>query len=104
MASSAGTEALAYKRDCDRARRLICRGRKQGEKIASTPSINRIRTPHAMVTADIFQKLGTNLETAATDWEHRSPKATDRPNRLESVRRWSVGFGPTLDSGLRDEW
>ena len=89
LANAAGMEALTGPRDLDRSRRTVADSGYKGEKVAllvptDIPSTNAL----AEVTADLFRKLGLNLDAQAMDWG----TAVQRRTNMEPVERggWSV--------------
>lgn len=69
MANSAGMEALTAPRDLAQVKREIEAAGYQGEKVLliAPQDIESVKIL-AAVTADLLQRLGFNLEVAATDW------------------------------------
>jgi peptide/nickel transport system substrate-binding protein len=69
MESKVGSEALAGKRDFDKAKRLIREAGYKGEKVVVMDATDQ-PGPHAqaLVVADLVKKLGLNLELQAMDW------------------------------------
>ncbi len=89
LANTAGMEALTGPRDLDRSRRAVADSGYVGEKVAllvptDIPSTNAL----AEVTADLFRKLGLNVDAQAMDWG----TAVQRRTNMEPVERggWSV--------------
>ena len=89
LANAAGMEALTGPRDLDRSRRAVADSGYKGEKVAllvptDIPSTNAL----AEVTAELFRKLGLNLDARAMDWG----TAVQRRTSMEPVERggWSV--------------
>ena len=69
MASDVGTAALTGKRDFEAAKRLIVEAGYKGEKIVILDGVDLITNHiHALVTAELFKKLGLNVELATSDW------------------------------------
>jgi peptide/nickel transport system substrate-binding protein len=69
MANEAGAAALTGKRDFDAAKRLIAEAGYKGEKIVILDGVDLITNHiHALVTAELFKKLGLNVELATSDW------------------------------------
>lgn len=69
MANDAGAAALTGKRDFDKARRLIAEAGYTGEKIVILDAVDLLTNHiHALVTFDLFKKLGLNVELATSDW------------------------------------
>jgi peptide/nickel transport system substrate-binding protein len=69
MANEVGAAALTGKRDFDAAKRLIAEAGYKGEKIVILDGVDLITNHiHALVTADLFKKLGLNVEVATSDW------------------------------------
>jgi peptide/nickel transport system substrate-binding protein len=69
MAKNAGAAALTGKRDFDKARRLIAEAGYTGEKIVILDAVDLLTNHiHALVTFDLFKKLGLNVELATSDW------------------------------------
>ena len=89
LASTAGMEALTAPRDLDRSRRELEAAGYHGERVVllvptDIPSTNAL----AEVTADLFRRLGLNLDAQAMDWG----TAVQRRTSMEPVERggWSV--------------
>ncbi len=89
LASSAGMSALTAPRDLDRSRREIKAAGYKGERVAllvptDIPSTSAL----AEVTADLFRRLGLNLDAQTMDWG----TAVQRRASMETVERggWSV--------------
>jgi len=69
MANNAGAAALTGKRDFDKAKRLIAEAGYTGEKIVILDAVDLLTNHiHALVTFDLFKKLGLNVELATSDW------------------------------------
>jgi len=69
MANDAGAAALTGKRDFDAAKRLIAEAGYKGEKIVILDAIDLLTNHiHALVVAELFKKLGLNVELATSDW------------------------------------
>ncbi len=89
LASAAGMEAISRPRDLDRSRREIEAAGYKNERVAllvptDIPSTNAL----AEVTADLFRRLGLNLDAQAMDWG----TAVQRRTSMEPVEKggWSV--------------
>ena len=89
LASSAGMTALTGPRDLSASRRLIEQSGYRGERVAlmmptDIPSVNAL----AEVTADLFRKLGLNLDGQTMDWG----TAVQRRTNMEAPDKggWSV--------------
>ena len=89
LASTAGMEALTVPRSLDLSRREIEAAGYKGERVAllvptDIPSTNAL----AEVTADLFRKLGLNLDAQTMDWG----TAVQRRTNMEPPERggWSV--------------
>lgn len=89
LASGAGMEAITRPRDLDRSRREIEAAGYKNERVAllvptDIPSTNAL----AEVTADLFRRLGLNLDTQTMDWG----TAVQRRTSMEPVEKggWSV--------------
>jgi peptide/nickel transport system substrate-binding protein len=69
MANDAGAAALTGKRDFDAAKRLIVEAGYKGEKIVILDGVDLLANHiHALVAAELFKKLGLNVELATSDW------------------------------------
>jgi peptide/nickel transport system substrate-binding protein len=69
MASDAGATALTGKRDFAVAKRLIAEAGYQGERIIILDAVDLLTNYiHALVTLELFKKLGLNAELATSDW------------------------------------
>jgi len=89
LASPAGMDALTTPRDLDRSRRELEAAGYKGERVAllvptDIPSTNAL----AEVTADLFRRLGLNLDAQTMDWG----TAVQRRTSMEPPARggWSV--------------
>ncbi|MBC7801839.1 MAG: ABC transporter substrate-binding protein [Gemmatimonadaceae bacterium] len=89
LANAAGMEALNGPRDLDRSRRAVADSGYKGERVAlmmptDIPSVSAL----AEVTAELFRKLGLNLDGQTMDWG----TAVQRRTNMEPVDRggWSV--------------
>ncbi|MEB2399183.1 MAG: ABC transporter substrate-binding protein [Alcaligenaceae bacterium] len=91
MASDAGMEKLTGKRDIEKAKAAIKAAGYKGEKVVLLDPVD-FPTWHAaaLVTADLFKRLGFNLDVQAIDWG----TAVQRRNSKEPVSNggWSVAF------------
>src|SRR5439155_4775065 len=69
MASDAGMQALDGPRDLDRVKREIAASGYKGEKIVvlGPTDIERLNAM-SQVTADVYRRLGLNVDYLATDW------------------------------------
>jgi peptide/nickel transport system substrate-binding protein len=68
-ASDAGTEVLRSARDLDRAKALIREAGYDGRKIVLlSPTDFATIHPQGLVTQDLLQRLGLNVDFVATDW------------------------------------
>jgi peptide/nickel transport system substrate-binding protein len=69
MENNAGAAALTGKRDFDAAKRLIAEAGYKGEKIVILDALDLLTNHiHALVAAELFKKLGLNVELATSDW------------------------------------
>jgi peptide/nickel transport system substrate-binding protein len=69
MASDVGAAALTGKRDFDAAKRLIAEAGYKGEKIVVLDAVDLLTNHiHALITTELFKKLGLNVELATSDW------------------------------------
>ena len=69
MANDAGAAALTGKRDFDAAKRLIAAAGYKGEKIVILDAVDLLPNHiHALVAAELFKKLGLNVEVQSMDW------------------------------------
>ena len=89
MANGAGMEAITGPRDLDHSRRAVAESGYKGERVAllmptDIPSVAAL----AEVTADLFRKLGLNLDGQTMDWG----TAVQRRTNMEPADRggWSV--------------
>jgi peptide/nickel transport system substrate-binding protein len=69
LANTAGMDALTGKRDLDKVKRDLAAAGYKGEKVAMLVAVD-VPYLHIMgdVTADIFKKIGVNLDYQAIDW------------------------------------
>ena len=89
LASAAGMEALTGPRDIERSKRAVAESGYQGERVmlmmpTDIPSVAAL----AEVTADLFRKLGLNLDAQTMDWG----TAVQRRTNMETPDKggWSV--------------
>lgn len=91
MASDAGMEKITGKRDIDKARAAIKAAGYNGEKVVLLDPVD-FPSWHAaaLVTADLFQRLGFNVDVQTMDWG----TAVQRRNSKEPISNggWSVAF------------
>lgn len=91
MDSDAGMEKLTGKRDIEKARAAIKAAGYNGEKVVLLDPVD-FPTWHAaaLVTADLFKRLGFNVDLQTMDWG----TAVQRRNNQEPVSAggWSVAF------------
>jgi len=91
MASDAGMEKLTGKRDIDAAREAIKAAGYNGEKVVLLDPVD-FPTWHAaaLVTADLFKRLGFNVDVQTMDWG----TAVQRRNNQDAPTAggWSVAF------------
>ncbi len=89
LANTAGMEALTRARDLDRSRRLVTESGYKGEQVALLVPTD-IPSTYALaeVTADLFRKLGLNLDAQTIDWG----TAVQRRTSMEPPTQggWSV--------------
>jgi len=70
MANNAGSEALTGERNYDKARQLIKEAGYKGEKIVVLDAVDQpISHTGALVTVDMLNRLGLNVEYVAADWD-----------------------------------
>ncbi|AUL46562.1 peptide ABC transporter substrate-binding protein [Bordetella trematum] len=91
MDSDAGMEKLTGKRDIEAARKAIKDAGYKGEKVVLLDPVD-FPTWHAaaLVTADLFKRLGFNVDVQTMDWG----TAVQRRNNQEAPENggWSVAF------------
>ncbi|QDJ10098.1 Dipeptide-binding protein [Roseomonas mucosa] len=69
MANDAGMEVLAGPRDIERGRKLVAESGYKGERIVlMSPSDYPTTQTFAQVAADLFKRLGLNVEYTSMDW------------------------------------
>jgi len=69
LSTTAGAEALMGPRDLDKARALIKESSYKGEKIVIMSATDMtLSNASALVTADLFRKLGLNVDLQSMDW------------------------------------
>jgi peptide/nickel transport system substrate-binding protein len=69
MATEAGIEVLTGKRDLDKVRQQIKEAGYKGEKVVIMSPVNYPDTnPLGIVAADVFAKVGLNVDFQALDW------------------------------------
>ncbi len=89
MASGAGMDVLTGPRSVDEAKRQLERSGYRGEKIVLMGSTDfPVLKPLGEVTYDLFQRIGLNVDYAATDWG----TVVQRRNSKEPVDKggWSA--------------
>lgn len=91
MASDAGMEKITGKKDIEKAKAAIKAAGYNGEKVVLLDPVD-FPTWHAaaLVTADLFRRLGLNVDVQTMDWG----TAVQRRNSKEPVSNggWSVAF------------
>ncbi len=109
MANEAGIEVLTGKRDFDKVRRELAEAGYKGEKIvmlgaSDYPSTNAI----ALVAADVFRRVGLNVDFQAIDWGTVVQRRASRKPPTEGG--WHVyftylngtnNFDPAAQLGIR---
>ncbi len=109
MASTAGLEKITGKRDFDLAKKLIKESGYNGEKIILLDPVDS-PTHHAsaLITADLFKKLGLKVEVRSMDWGSYMQKRNNQD--APSDGGWHVAFtamvgtsnlDPTSNLGIR---
>jgi peptide/nickel transport system substrate-binding protein len=97
MASDAGSVALTGKRDFDAAKRLIAEAGYKGEKIVVLDAVDLLTNHiHALVTTELFKKLGLNVELATSDWGTVVTRRASKKPIAEGG--WNV-FGTDFEGG-----
>jgi peptide/nickel transport system substrate-binding protein len=70
MANNAGSQALTGERNYDKAKQLIKEAGYKGEKIVVLDAVDQpISHTGALVTVDMLNRLGLNVEYVAADWD-----------------------------------
>jgi len=109
LANTAGSEALTGKRDLEKAKALVQASGYKGEKVIVLDATDQpIVHAQALVTADLFRKIGINAELAASDWgtviTRRASKEPVDKGGWSILHTWFVGpdiVSPALNSPLR---
>jgi peptide/nickel transport system substrate-binding protein len=109
MASNAGTEALAGKRDIAKAKQLFKEAGYAGEKVLVLSATDQpIVHNQALITVDILQKAGVAAELQAMDWgtllSRRASKEPVDKGGWNIFHTWVVGpdtVNPMLNNALR---
>ena len=93
MANDAGAAALTGNRDFDAAKRLIAEAGYKGEKIVILDAVDLLTNHiHALVAAELFKKLGLNVELATSDW---GTVVTRRASKSRSPKAAGMSSAPT---------
>lgn len=91
MASDAGMSAITSKRDLSKAKAAVTAAGYKGEKVVIIdPADNPIYHAAALVTVDLFKKLGIAVEVQAMDWGSAIQRRTNQAP--VSAGGWSVTF------------
>ncbi len=109
LANTAGSEILTGKRDIEKAKALVKESGYKGEKVIVLDATDQpIVHAQALVTADLFRKIGINAELAASDWgtviTRRASKEPVEKGGWSILHTWFVGpdiVNPALNSPLR---
>jgi peptide/nickel transport system substrate-binding protein len=109
LASDAGTEPMKKGPDLAKAKRLIAESGYKGEKIVIVSATDQsIVQNQALVTADILQKAGLNVELQANDWgtliTRRTSKEPVEKGGYSIFHTWVVApdlLSPAVDNQLR---
>jgi peptide/nickel transport system substrate-binding protein len=109
IASKAGSEALAGKRDFDAAKKLIAEAGYKGEKIVLLDAVDQpLIHAEALVATDLLKKLGLNVEYVASDWgsvvtrrASKKPPAEGGWNMFETGWVGSDTLDPSVNVMLR---
>jgi peptide/nickel transport system substrate-binding protein len=109
MATKAGSEALAGKRDFDAAKKLIADAGYKGEKIILLDAVDQpLNHAGALVANDLMKQLGLNVEYVATDWgtvvtrrASKKPPAEGGWNMFETGWAGADTLDPSLNVMLR---
>jgi peptide/nickel transport system substrate-binding protein len=97
MATDAGLEVFAGPRDYDAVRKEIVAAGYKGEKVVIlAPTDLQVLKAEADVTADIFQKIGLNVDYQAMDWG----SVVQRRTRKDPVDHGGWSAACTFWSGL----
>lgn len=91
MASDAGMEKLTGKRDLDKVRADIKAAGYKGEKIVLLDPVD-FPSHHAsaLVTADLFKRIGLNVDVQTIDWGTSVQRRNSQ--ELPSAGGWNVAF------------
>jgi peptide/nickel transport system substrate-binding protein len=109
LANTAGSDVLTGKRDIEKAKALVAASGYKGEKVIVLDATDQpIVHAQALVTADLFRKIGINAELAASDWgtviTRRASKEPVDKGGWSILHTWFVGpdiVSPALNSPLR---
>jgi len=109
IASKAGSEALAGKRDFDAAKKLIAEAGYKGEKIVLLDAVDQpLIHAEALVATDLLKKLGLDVEYVASDWgsvvtrrASKKPPAEGGWNMFETGWVGSDTLDPSVNVMLR---
>ena len=113
MANDAGMAALTGPRDLDRGRRMIRDAGYGGERvIVMGPADNPVQQAMAQVTADLFTRLGLNVDYVSMDLgtlvQRRANKAPGAWNAFTTTYEGLTMADPATNVGLRgnggDAW
>jgi peptide/nickel transport system substrate-binding protein len=99
MASDAGMEALTGPRDLDKAKRDLTAAGYKGERVVMlTASDHSMIDPLNQVAADLFRRLGVNVDLQAADWGTTFPRLL--ANKPVDQGGWSVHCNYTSGVGM----
>jgi peptide/nickel transport system substrate-binding protein len=109
MANDAGIEALTGPRDFDKAKKLIAEAGYKGEKIVLLHATDTLSSNlPGLVAADLFKKLGLNVDLQTTDWGNLvTRRASKEPPDKGGWNAFATGWvgvdalDPSVNQALR---
>jgi peptide/nickel transport system substrate-binding protein len=91
LASNAGAQALEGKRDLEKARELVKQSGYNGEKVVIMSATDMLLSnASALVTADMFRKIGLNVDLQSMDWGTQQQRRASRAAPTQGG--WNVFF------------
>jgi peptide/nickel transport system substrate-binding protein len=91
LSSTTGADALMGERSLDKAKELIKQSSYKGEKIVIMSATDMpLSNASALVTADLFRKLGLNVDLQSMDWGTQQQRRASRA--APSAGGWNVFF------------
>jgi peptide/nickel transport system substrate-binding protein len=103
MATDAGSVALAGKRDFDKAKKLVAEAGYKGEKIVVLDAVDLLANHiHGLVAAELFKKLGLNVELATSDLGTAITRRASKKPAAEGG--WNATGGEFIGADMLNPW